>query len=68
MVFPLQDFFTVLSFEHGELFHVLPCGWNRQLCQWWRDKGYQAVFASYYNCDAPVSIYHGNCNTPIPDD
>ena len=63
-----QDFFSLLNMKYEELFHVLPCEWNRQLCQWWRDKGYQQVFDLYFNCDAEPKIYHGNCNTPIPDD
>lgn len=61
-----QDFFSLLSMKYEELFHVLPCEWNRQLCQWWRDKGYQEVFDLYFRCDADVKIYHGNCDTPIP--
>ncbi|XP_058494857.1 xyloside xylosyltransferase 1 [Solea solea] len=63
-----QDFFTMIGMEHPELFHSLLCGWNRQLCTWWRDHGYGNVFQLYYRCDGPVYIYHGNCNSPIPDD
>ncbi|XP_049587890.1 xyloside xylosyltransferase 1 [Syngnathus scovelli] len=63
-----QDFFTVISMEHPELFYSLACGWNRQLCTWWRDHGYRDVFELYYQCDGPIYIYHGNCNTSIPDD
>ncbi|XP_051528190.1 xyloside xylosyltransferase 1-like isoform X1 [Myxocyprinus asiaticus] len=63
-----QDFFTMIGMEHGELFYPLACGWNRQLCTWWREHGYGDVFQLYYHCDGPVHIYHGNCNTPIPDD
>ncbi|KAL6469150.1 hypothetical protein MHYP_G00226740 [Metynnis hypsauchen] len=63
-----QDFFTMIGMEHPELFHQLACGWNRQLCTWWRDHGYGDVFQLYYQCDGPVYIYHGNCNTAIPDD
>lgn len=63
-----QDFFTMIGMEHGELFYPLSCGWNRQLCTWWRDHGYRDVFQLYYQCDGPVHIYHGNCNFPIPDD
>ncbi|XP_060797746.1 xyloside xylosyltransferase 1 isoform X2 [Neoarius graeffei] len=63
-----QDFFTMIGMEHPELFHHLDCGWNRQLCTWWRDHGYGDVFQLYFRCDGPVYIYHGNCNTPIPDD
>ena len=61
-----QDFFTMLGMKYEQLFHILPCEWNRQLCRWWEDKGYADVFDLYYRCDADVSIYHGNCNTPIP--
>ncbi|XP_077572366.1 xyloside xylosyltransferase 1 [Stigmatopora nigra] len=63
-----QDFFTMISMEHPELFYSLACGWNRQLCTWWRDHGYRDVFQLYYHCDGPIYIYHGNCNSPIPED
>ncbi len=63
-----QDFFTMIGMEHRELFYPLSCGWNRQLCTWWREHGYGDVFQLYYHCDGPVHIYHGNCNTPLPDD
>lgn len=63
-----QDFFTMIGMEHPELFYPLACGWNRQLCTWWRDHGYGHVFQLYYRCEGPVYIYHGNCNTPIPND
>ncbi|XP_025030190.1 xyloside xylosyltransferase 1 [Python bivittatus] len=61
-----QDFFTLVGMEHPELFHVLDCTWNRQLCSWWRDHGYSDIFEHYFRCDGHVRIYHGNCNTPIP--
>ncbi|XP_034738424.1 xyloside xylosyltransferase 1 [Etheostoma cragini] len=63
-----QDFFTMIGMEHPELFYSLACGWNRQLCTWWRDHGYGDVFQMYYRCVGHVYIYHGNCNSPIPDD
>ncbi|XP_028350505.1 xyloside xylosyltransferase 1 [Physeter macrocephalus] len=62
-----QDFFTMIGMEHPELFHVLDCTWNRQLCTWWRDHGYRDVFDAYFRCEGHVRIYHGNCNTPIPE-
>ncbi|XP_072111384.1 xyloside xylosyltransferase 1 [Mobula birostris] len=62
-----QDFFTLIGMEHAELFHILDCTNNRQLCTWWRDHGYADVFDLYFKCDGQVKIYHGNCNTPIPD-
>lgn len=61
-----QDFFSLLSLEHEELFYILPCTWNRQLCIWWKDKGYESVFDFYYKCEGHINIYHGNCNTQIP--
>lgn len=61
-----QDFFTLVGMEHPELFYILDCTWNRQLCTWWRDHGYSDVFEHYFRCDGHVRIYHGNCNTPIP--
>ncbi|XP_078420026.1 xyloside xylosyltransferase 1 isoform X2 [Cetorhinus maximus] len=63
-----QDFFTLIGMEHIGLFHVLDCTSNRQLCTWWRDHGYAEIFDLYFKCDGQVKIYHGNCNTPIPDD
>ena len=63
-----QDFFTLISMEHPGLFYSLPCGWNRQLCTWWRDNGYRDVFPMYFRCDGPIRIYHGSCNAQIPDD
>lgn len=61
-----QDFYTLLSFEYPKLFYVLPCSWNRQLCEWWRQNGYSDVFQSYHACDETIKLYHGNCNTLIP--
>lgn len=63
-----QDFYTLLSFEHENLFFILPCYWNRQLCTWWKGKGYDDVWNDYFNCnnEQNISLYHGNCNTVIP--
>ncbi|XP_053566178.1 xyloside xylosyltransferase 1 [Bombina bombina] len=63
-----QDFFTMIGMEHPELFYVLDCGWNRQLCTWWKDHGYSDIFEEYYSCDSHIKIIHGNCNTLIPED
>nr|AAH76793.1 MGC83717 protein [Xenopus laevis] len=63
-----QDFFSMIGMEHPELFYVLDCGWNRQLCTWWKDHGYMDVFDDYYRCEGHIKILHGNCNTPIPDE
>ncbi|KAG9493984.1 xyloside xylosyltransferase 1 [Eleutherodactylus coqui] len=63
-----QDFFSMIGMEHPELFYVLDCGWNRQLCTWWKDHGYADIFDLYYRCDSHIKIIHGNCNTPIPEE
>ena len=59
-----QDFFTLLSFLHKDLFYELPCQWNRQLCEWWR-KIYPGIFDQYFNCTPPYFALHGNCATKI---
>ncbi|XP_014243230.1 xyloside xylosyltransferase 1 [Cimex lectularius] len=61
-----QDFYSLLTFEHPSLIHRLDCGWNRQLCEWWKDHGYQETFDTFARCDSTVKIYHGNCNSKIP--
>ena len=63
-----QDFYSLLSMEHDDMFYILPCTWNRQLCTWWKDHGYGDVFDEYNKCEGKVNLYHGNCNTPIPQD
>ena len=63
-----QDFYTLLGMERPELIHTIDCGWNRQLCTWWRDRGYADVFGYHSKCDSETKLWHGNCNTPIPDD
>ncbi|KAJ3655311.1 hypothetical protein Zmor_014446 [Zophobas morio] len=61
-----QDFYTLLGFEYPHLIQTLHCGFNRQLCVWWRDHGYRDVFNFYFKCKHPTVILHGNCNTKIP--
>ena len=60
-----QDFFTLLSFDHRELFYTLPCVWNRQLCRFW-EHAYKDIFMQYFRCDGKIMVYHGNCNSVIP--
>lgn len=62
-----QDFYSLLSLEYSELFHVLPCQWNRQLCTYWKDK-YPDVFDLYFNCSGPIHVYHGNCGAKMPNE
>lgn len=61
-----QDFYTVTAIDHRRLYHTLSCGWNRQLCQWWRFHGYGKVFDDYHRCEQPIMLYHGNCNSALP--
>lgn len=61
-----QDFYTLLGYEKPELIHTMNCGFNRQLCVWWRDHGYKDVFDKYFRCDHKIIVMHGNCNTMIP--
>ena len=58
-----QDFYTLLGMKYPQLFHRLPCGWNRQLC---RQKRKGHIFDQYHRCDEEVKIYHGNCRTKLP--
>jgi xylosyl alpha-1,3-xylosyltransferase len=62
-----QDFFTLLGLQHPRLIFKLPCSWNRQLCQWWREHGYADIFDRFFACEGKVKLYHGNCNSKIPD-
>lgn len=62
-----QDFFTVLGYEFPDLIYRLDCVWNRQLCTWWKNHGYSDIFDNYFHCEGDVKVYHGNCNTRIPE-
>lgn len=61
-----QDFYTLIGYEYPSLIRTLSCGFNRQLCTWWRDHGYKDVFNYYFNCTHSVVVLHGNCNSKIP--
>lgn len=62
-----QDFYTLLGYEFPALIYYLDCIWNRQLCTWWKLHGYGEVFDAYFHCEGKVKIYHGNCNTRVPE-
>ncbi|EDW57071.1 GM16083 [Drosophila sechellia] len=62
-----QDFFTLLGYEYPNLIYRLDCIWNRQLCTWWKDHGYSQIFDAYFRCEGNIKMYHGNCNTRIPE-
>ncbi|XP_057663450.1 xyloside xylosyltransferase 1 isoform X1 [Diorhabda carinulata] len=61
-----QDFYTLVGYEYPHLIQTLNCGFNRQLCTWWRDHGYVNIFSNYFKCEHDIVVLHGNCNTRIP--
>ncbi|KAL3281059.1 hypothetical protein HHI36_004283 [Cryptolaemus montrouzieri] len=61
-----QDFYTLIGCEYPHLIQTLNCGFNRQLCEWWKNNGYRDVFHLYAHCNQKIVIVHGNCNTEIP--
>ncbi|VEN38612.1 unnamed protein product [Callosobruchus maculatus] len=61
-----QDFYTLVGYEYPHLIQTLNCGFNRQLCTWWRDHGYIKIFDKYFKCQHETVVLHGNCNTKIP--
>ncbi|KAB0797654.1 hypothetical protein PPYR_08647 [Photinus pyralis] len=60
-----QDFYTLVGYEYPNLIQTLHCGFNRQLCTWWKYHGYNDVFDNYFKCTHKIVILHGNCNTKI---
>ncbi|GFR59440.1 xyloside xylosyltransferase 1-like [Elysia marginata] len=60
-----QDFYTLIQLEQPELLYLLPCGWNRQLCQFWRMDEFKEVFDLFYACQGPVHLFHGNCKSNL---
>ena len=69
-----QCFFSLLSFEHPEWFHILPCSYNFQLdTSLAVQLAFRDIFNKYHNCtdiatSDDIKIYHGNGGTTIPDD
>lgn len=62
-----QDFYTLIGYEFPSLVYRLDCAFNRQMCMWWKDHGYSDVFDTYFHCEGRIRIYHGNCNTRLPE-
>lgn len=62
-----QDYYTLLGYEYPSLIYRLDCIFNRQLCTWWKEHGYSDIFDIYFHCEGKIKIYHGNCNTRIPE-
>lgn len=62
-----QDFKTFAAYLYPELVYTLPCTWNRQLCESWREVAEESdVFDKFFRCDGFINIYHGNCGSRIP--
>lgn len=62
-----QDYYTLLGYEFPSLIYRLDCVWNRQLCTWWKDHGYSEIFDKFFHCEGKIRLYHGNCNTRVPE-
>lgn len=62
-----QDYYTLLGYEFPSLIYRLDCVWNRQLCTWWKDHGYSEIFDTFFHCEGKIRLYHGNCNTRVPE-
>lgn len=62
-----QDFYTLLGYEFPSMIYRLDCIWNRQLCTWWKENGYSDIFDTFFHCEGKVRLYHGNCNTRVPE-
>lgn len=62
-----QDYFTLLGHEFPSMIYRMECAWNRQLCTWWKEHGYGDVFDAYFQCEGRIHLYHGNCNSRIPE-
>ncbi|KAK9888921.1 hypothetical protein WA026_001141 [Henosepilachna vigintioctopunctata] len=61
-----QDFYTLIGNEYPHLIQTLNCGFNKQLCTWWKENGYSNIFDNYARCDHKIVVLHGNCNSKIP--
>lgn len=62
-----QDYYTLLGYDVPGLIYRLDCVWNRQLCTWWKDHGYSEIFDTFFHCEGKIRLYHGNCNTRVPE-
>ena len=60
-----QCFFTLLSFEHPEFFHVLDCGYNFQLDKSMFRDPWESRFYAYHNCTSKPKVYHMNGGSEI---
>ena len=63
-----QDWLTCLSWDHPDLFHILPCQFNRQTDLMYLREDWENVFHQYHNCDSTdgYKIVHRNGCGPTP--
>lgn len=64
-----QDWFTNLAFTHPELFHKLPCQWNKQTSIQYLTPPWEDTFDLYHYCcpKLEVKIMHRNGCGPTPE-
>ena len=63
-----QCFFSLLTQDHPELFHPLPCEYNYQLDVTMNNNLFRHIFHKFHSCREEPKIFHGNGGTPIPDE
>ena len=61
-----QCFFTLLSLEHPELFHILDCGYNFQLDESMFRDPWISLFPAFHNCTSKPNVYHMNGGSETP--
>jgi hypothetical protein len=65
----VQDFWTIMSMEHRQLFLVLDCTWNRQLDEMYGFvEHFGNIFNTFHRCDGDTKIYHANGGSLLPQD
>ena len=61
-----QDVLNVVALGAAELFRVLPCGWNKQLCRHHQNSHRRVehpLWRNEYQCLGDTwSLAHGNCD------
>jgi len=60
--------YEFIYFEVSDFRNLFQVVLYRQICDWWKRHGYAEVFNEYFKCEGSVNVWHGNCNTPIPND
>merc|ERR1719215_387312 len=64
-----QDWFTMMSWKHPGLFHVLPCEFNTQTSLQYMEHKSQEFFDDYHFCNPmeQIKIVHLNGCGPMPE-